>query len=55
MSSGFRNVTLNKLFLICKNKDADQLCCYHAVDQRLHFHYEDCTNAVLPNSEISSL
>ena len=35
-------------FCICENKDADQLCSYRTVDQRLCFCYIDST---LPKSE----
>ena len=39
---------------ICENKDADQLRGNHKADQRLCFHYKDCTTPLLPKSEISS-
>ena len=42
-------------FCICQNKDADQLRGNREADQRLCFHYTDCTIPLLPKSEISSL
>ena len=42
-------------FYICKNKDADQLCCNIASNQGLCFYYTDCKINLLPNSEMSSL
>ena len=38
-----------------KHKGADELCGYHATDQRLCFHYIDSTTPLLPESEISDL
>ena len=40
-------------FSIGENKEADQLCGY--ADQRLCFHYLDCTIPLHPTSQISSL
>ena len=39
---------------ICENKDADQLRGNREADQRLCFHFTDCTFPLLLKSEISS-
>ena len=41
-------------FLICENKDADQLRGNREADQPLCFRYIDSTNSLLPIYEISS-
>ena len=48
-------VVIKPDFCICENKDADQLRCYCAADQRLCFRYMDSTIPLLSKSEISSL
>ena len=41
-------------FLICKNKDADQLWGNHEANKRLRFRYIDSAIPLLPKYEISS-
>ena len=44
-----------QVFLICENKDADQLRGNREADQRLCFRYKDGTIPLLPKYEISIL
>ena len=43
------------VFVICENKDVDQLRGNREADQRLCFRFTDSTIPLLPKSEISSL
>ena len=49
------HVMRKPFFIICENKDADQLRGNREADQRLCFRYTDSTIPLLPKSQISSL
>ena len=44
-----------RFFLICENKDADQLCGNREADLRLCFRFTDTTIPLLSKFEMSSL